>query len=303
MSDGSDLVDQLGKLASLRESGALSQEEFESAKARVLSTLPVELVTPGAGAAQQAKPATKGSPSADPSGSPSPEVGAEAARLVATPSAPPATVAPSSRACGRAGCTLRGVWTDDEVCQACRFPTRQGEDAQHAAQKRQLLSTTGGGLEPGELPTAYGLVVRDGQGSSHPDCSKVEACTVARSIGLPLREGESGTLTSGTEGIAFWADDGLSWRWPYERVESITIGAGGATKTGGVSSGLLSPTTGVVGPYFAGFLNKVSTRTVVHSLINVVLRDSSVMFRTASVSQQKLELDLAPALRRLAVRG
>jgi hypothetical protein len=86
-------------------------------------------------------------------------------------------------------------------------------------------------------------------------------------------------------------------------VESITIGAGGATKTGGVSSGLLSPTTGVVGPYFAGFLNKVSTRTVVHSLINVVLRDSSVMFRTASVSQQKLELDLAPALRRLAVRG
>ncbi len=33
-----------------------------------------------------------------------------------------------------------------EVCEACGFPTRQGEEARYAAQKRQLLSTAGGGL-------------------------------------------------------------------------------------------------------------------------------------------------------------
>jgi len=54
MSDSrSDLVDQLGKLASLLGSGALTQAEFETAKARVLGTLPAE---PGPGAAQHAAP-------------------------------------------------------------------------------------------------------------------------------------------------------------------------------------------------------------------------------------------------------
>ena len=38
----SDLVDQLGKLASLRDSGALSEAEFEVAKAKVLGTSPTE---------------------------------------------------------------------------------------------------------------------------------------------------------------------------------------------------------------------------------------------------------------------
>ena len=43
MSDsGSDLVDQLAKLASLRDSGALSQSEFEVAKAKVLGTSPTQ---------------------------------------------------------------------------------------------------------------------------------------------------------------------------------------------------------------------------------------------------------------------
>jgi hypothetical protein len=54
MSDSrSDLADQLGKLASLRDSGALTQDEFETAKARVLGTPPAE---PGPGAAQHAAP-------------------------------------------------------------------------------------------------------------------------------------------------------------------------------------------------------------------------------------------------------
>jgi hypothetical protein len=39
---------------------------------------------------------------------------------------------------------------------------------------------------------------------------------------------------------------------------------------------------------------------VAHALITLVMRESSVMFRTSSVSQRKLELDLAPALRRVA---
>lgn len=84
------------------------------------------------------------------------------------------------RACGRAGCSLQGVWTDAEVCHACGFPTRQGEEAQYAAQQRRLLGTAGGGLEPGELPTSYGLVLGQGGVSSHPDCAKVEACTVGQ---------------------------------------------------------------------------------------------------------------------------
>jgi hypothetical protein len=59
MSDGrSDLVDQLAKLASLRDSGALSQTEFETAKARVLGTSPTQPVQPGPGAAQHAEPTT-----------------------------------------------------------------------------------------------------------------------------------------------------------------------------------------------------------------------------------------------------
>ena len=209
-------------------------------------------------------------------------------------------MASRERACGRAGCSLQGAWTEAEVCQACGFPTRQGEEAQYAARKRQLLSTAGGGLEPGELPASYGLVLRQGGVLSDPECGKVDACTVARSIGLLLREGASGTLTYGTEGVAFWTDDGLSLRWPYEQVVSIAFGSG-ATQTGGGFSGTGFGLGAVIGPQFAGFLNKVTTQMVAHSLIHLVMQDSSVMFRTASVPQQRLELDLAPALKR--VRG
>jgi hypothetical protein len=46
----SDLVDQLAKLASLRDSGALTQTEFETAKARVLGSAHPDTQAPGAGA-------------------------------------------------------------------------------------------------------------------------------------------------------------------------------------------------------------------------------------------------------------
>jgi hypothetical protein len=166
-----------------------------------------------------------------------------------------------------------------------------------------MLNTTSAGLEPGELPTSYGFVLRDGGVSSHPDCAKVDACTVVSPIHLVLPNGASGTLTCGTEGVAFWTDDGLSFRWPYEQVVSITVGPGGTTRTGGVSglrSGGLGPNL-VLGPVLTGLLNTVTTKAVVYSLISLVMRDSSVMFRTA-VPQHMLELDLAPALKRIAAR-
>lgn len=119
------------------------------------------------------------------------------------------------------------------------------------------------------------------------------------SVRSVLRNGASGTLTCGTEGIAFWTDDGLSFRWTYEQVVSITIGPGGTTETGG---GIPEKFFGPLGLGYSRFLNKVTTRTVVHSLISLVMRDGSVRFR-AAVPQQKLELDLAPALERLAARG
>jgi hypothetical protein len=211
-------------------------------------------------------------------------------------------MASRQRVCGRAGCSLQGGWTELDVCQACGFPTRQGEEAQYAAQKRQLLSTAGGGLEPGELPTSYGLVLRQGGVPSHPDCAKVEACTVVRSIRLLLRNNASGTLTCGTEGMAFWTDDGLSFRWPYEQVVSISIGSG-ATRANGGFAGISFGFGAVFGEQFEGFLNRMTTQTAAHSLINLVMQDSSVMFRTLSGSQQKLGLDLAPALRRVGARG
>jgi len=211
-------------------------------------------------------------------------------------------MASRQRACGRAGCSLQGAWTDAEVCQTCGFPTRQGEEAQYAAQKRQLLSTAGGGLEPGELPTSYGFVLCQGGVPSHPDCAKVEARTVVRSVRSLLRNGASGILTCGTKGMAFWTDDGLSFRWPYEQVVSISLGSG-ATRTSGGFAGSGFGFGAVFGEQFEGFLDRMTTQTVAHSLINLVMQDSSVMFRTLSVSQQKLELDLAPALRRFAARG
>jgi hypothetical protein len=207
-------------------------------------------------------------------------------------------MATRERACGRAGCSLQGSWTDSEVCPACGFPTRQGEEAAYAANKRQLLSTAGEGLGPGELPTSYGLVLRRDGLASHPDCGKVEACMVVRTTGLLLRQGATGTITFGTEGIAFWADDGVSFRWPYGQAVSIAIGSG-ATQIGGGFARTGFGLGTVVAPNFAGFLNKVTTKTVAHSIINLVMRDSTVMFRTAAVSQQKLELDLAPFLKRL----
>jgi len=53
---GSDMVDMLAKLASLRDSGALTQGEFQAAKARVLGPLPAQLEQAGPEAAQQAAP-------------------------------------------------------------------------------------------------------------------------------------------------------------------------------------------------------------------------------------------------------
>ena len=145
-------------------------------------------------------------------------------------------------------------------------------------------------------------MLRDSGVPSHPDCGKVEDCTVVRSMGLLLRDGASGTLTYGTEGVAFWTDDGLSFRWPYEQVVSINFGSG-ATHTGGGFSGTGPGLGAVVGPHFAGFLNKVTTQTVAHCLIHLVMQGTSVMFRTASVPQQKLELALAPVLRRFPARS
>ncbi len=125
---------------------------------------------------------------------------------------------------------------------------------------------------------------------------------MVRSVRLLLRNGASGTLTCGTEGIAFWTDDDLSFRWPYEQVESIAIGSG-TTQTGGGFTATGFGLGTVVAPHFADFLNKVTTQTVVHSLVHLVMRESSVLFRTASVSQQKLELDLASVLRRFPAHG
>jgi hypothetical protein len=85
-------------------------------------------------------------------------------------------------------------------------------------------------------------------------------------------------------------------------VESIDIGSG-ATQTGGGFTGTVFGLGTVVPPHFADFLNKATTQTVAHSLINLVMRESSVMFRTASVSQQKLELDLASVIRRFPARS
>jgi hypothetical protein len=211
-------------------------------------------------------------------------------------------MASRERACGRAGCSLQGAWTEAQVCPACGFPTRQGEEAEYAARKRQLLSTAGGGLGPGELPTSYGLVLREAGAPPYPECGKVEACTVVRSIGLLLRAGASGALTYGSEGVAFWTDDGLSLRWPYEQLVSINFGSG-ATQTGGGFGTSGRGLGGVVGPQLAEFLNKVTTQTVAHSLIHLVMQGTSVLLRTASVPQQKLELDLAPVLRRLPARS
>ncbi len=213
-------------------------------------------------------------------------------------------MASGERACGRAGCSLQGSWTEAEVCRECGFPTRQGEEAHYAVQKRELLSTAGGGLEPGELPTSYGFGARLAGAPPDPDCAKVEACTVVRSVGLLLRRGASGTLTFGTEGIAFWTDDGLACRWPYEQVASVTIGSGGATRTvGEFPATLFGPDRDrAVGASFAGFLDRLTAKPVAYSLINLVVRDGSVMFRTASVPQAKLGTDLAPALRRVAAR-
>ena len=125
---------------------------------------------------------------------------------------------------------------------------------------------------------------------------------MVRSARLLLRNGAGGTLTFGTEGIAFWTDDDLSLRWPYGQVESIDIGSG-AIQTGGGFTGTGFGLGTVAAPHFAGFLNKMTTQTVAHSLINLVMRESSVMFRTASVSQQRLEPDLASVLKRFPARS
>ena len=102
--------------------------------------------------------------------------------------------------------------------------------------------------------------------------------------------------------MAFRTDDGLSFRWPYEQLVSISFGSG-ATQTGGGFGTSGRGLGGVVGPQLAEFLNKVTTQTVARSLIHLVMQGTSVLLRTASVPQQKLELDLAPALRRLPARS
>jgi hypothetical protein len=111
---------------------------------------------------------------------------------------------------------------------------------------------------------------------------------------LPLLERARGVLTSGTEGLAFWTDEGLSFRWPYDNVVSVNIGSSGETRAADSFSATGIGLGAAVGPHLAGFLNKLTTRTVAYSLIDLVMRDGSVLFRTSSVPQQRLELDLLP---------
>jgi hypothetical protein len=125
---------------------------------------------------------------------------------------------------------------------------------------------------------------------------------VVRSDRLLLSTGASGFLTCATEGIAFWTNDDLSFRWPYEQVESIGIGSS-ATQTGGALTRTGFGLGTVVAPQFADLLNKVTTQTVAHSLINLVMRESAVVFLTASISQRELELDMAFVLGPFPARG
>jgi len=203
-----------------------------------------------------------------------------------------------ARACNRAGCSLQGFWTDVALCRACGFPTRDGEEAEYAVQKRLLLDTAGQGLEPGELPTSYGLVLRSSGVASHPGCGKVDACTVVTVRHLALRDGAAGTLTCGTNGLAFWTEDALSCRWPYEQIVSLIIVAGGAVEEAdGPAAGGFS--LDAIPAQLARLVNKLRGYSARYSFVDVVMQDSSVTFRTSSAPAPDLEQELAPALRRL----
>lgn len=121
-----------------------------------------------------------------------------------------------TRACGRAGCPLQGIWTEDEICGSCSFPTRKGADAEFAVRKRSLLNSAGTTLPAGELPSSFGYAVRQARLrslSSHPDCGRVAGCTVVGGHNLKFNPGTHGVLTCGTDGIAFWLDEGLGLSW------------------------------------------------------------------------------------------
>jgi hypothetical protein len=205
-----------------------------------------------------------------------------------------------TRACGRAGCPRQGVWASEECCPSCGFPTRQGEEAEYAVQKRELLGTAAGGARWGERPEWYGLGTLQAGAPPHPWCARVDDCVVVSAHRMAMRAGARGTLTCGTEGVAFWLDDGLSCQWRYTDIQSIGVRDGGASRTGGLDLGRGNAFLPPEGTLLGAALNKLVSRTVVNSLVALALNQGTVTFRAIGSSAQSLGPKLAPALRGVA---
>ena len=213
-----------------------------------------------------------------------------------------------NRACGRVGCSLQGVWTEQDRCPQCSFPTRQGADAQiavkrpHALQGSGLVPATGNelaGFGPPHLEDGAALArIR-----SYPETAVVEGCTVVGGHNLQLEPGTAGVFTCGTKGVAFWAEGNSRTLCPYPNLLNLELGGPGVTRRGGGWIGGGFGLTGMLeGALVASVLNRLTTRTSVNTLIAVTMRDSSMTLHTASATPAQLRLELAPALGRLAVR-
>ena len=172
--------------------------------------------------------------------------------------------------------------------------------------RRQALE--GNGLVPLPEPVlaGFGPPVVAGAGAivRHlADAGKINNCTAVGGHNLMLGAGTAGTLTCGSQGIAFWVEDGRRLMCDYDHLLNVEVGGPGVTQRGGRIMGGGFGLTGVLeGTLVATVLNKLATRTSVNTLVGVVMQDSSMTLHTSAVTPAQAMIDFAPALGRLAVR-
>lgn len=132
-----------------------------------------------------------------------------------------------------------------------------------------------------------------------PGSGKVDQCTVIEERQTALSSGSVGTLTCGTQGLAFWMDDGLSCRWPYHEMVSVRVAPGGIADDSGARAGEGTPfliSRSVL--QLARGAKKFTGRVRRYSLITLAMRECSLTLQTASVTLEQVEAALAPALGR-----
>lgn len=132
---------------------------------------------------------------------------------------------------------------------------------------------------------------------------QLQACTVLGGSGYSLQVGESVDLLFGEKGVAILVQSGGLLELSFVELDSVLVsGPGAVTSGGGFVGGGFGVESAVEGIAVATLLNKLTTRTSVHTFLTLITNVGELHLHYAGMEPNALRIALSPVftfLRRL----